>query len=91
MKLIDSSLPRFLLVGVGNTLLSAVLMFALEGLGYAFGTGLMFYLASLILAPAYDRCASQDAPACFRGLPAALLTIAVLSLAFLGFTGGKIF
>ena len=64
---------------------------ALEGLGYAFGTGLMFYLASLILAPAYDRCSSQDAPACFRGLPAALLTIAVLSLAFLGFTGGKIF
>ena len=35
MKLIDSSLPRFLLVGVGNTLLSAVLMFALEGLQHA--------------------------------------------------------
>ena len=33
-KLIDKSIPRFLLVGVGNTLLSMVLMFALEGLGY---------------------------------------------------------
>lgn len=64
---------------------------AVEGLGYAFGTGLLFYLVSLILAPAYDRCAEPHVPACFRGLPAALLTIAVLSLAFLGFTGGKIF
>ena len=33
-KLIDKSIPRFLLVGVGNTLLSMVLMFVLEGLGY---------------------------------------------------------
>ena len=33
-KLIHNSFVRFLLVGVGNTLLSAVLMFALEGLGY---------------------------------------------------------
>ena len=33
-KLIDKSIPRFLLVGVGNTLLSMVIMFLLEGLGY---------------------------------------------------------
>lgn len=33
-KILESSLFRFLLVGVGNTLLSMVLMFALEGLGY---------------------------------------------------------
>lgn len=33
-KLLDASIPKFLLVGVGNTLLSAVLMFLLEGLGY---------------------------------------------------------
>ena len=32
-KLIDKSIPRFLLVGVGNTLLSMALMFLLEGLG----------------------------------------------------------
>ena len=51
------------------------------------GTALMFYLASLVLTPAYERCRSQSAPDCFRGLPAALLTIAVLSMAFLGFTG----
>lgn len=33
-KLFDVSMLKFLLVGVGNTLLSMVLMFALEGLGY---------------------------------------------------------
>ncbi len=33
-KLLDASIPKFLLVGVGNTLLSAVLMFLLEDLGY---------------------------------------------------------
>ena len=29
-RLIDKSIPKFLLVGVGNTLLSMVLMFLLE-------------------------------------------------------------
>lgn len=33
-KLLKSSFLRFLLVGVGNTLLSMLLMFLLEGLGY---------------------------------------------------------
>ena len=33
-KLLKNSFLRFLLVGVGNTLLSMVLMFLLEGLGY---------------------------------------------------------
>ena len=33
-KLLKNSFLRFLLVGVGNTLLSMILMFLLEGLGY---------------------------------------------------------
>ena len=33
-KLLDASVWKFLLVGVGNTLLSMALMFLLEGLGY---------------------------------------------------------
>lgn len=33
-KLFDSSVPKFLLVGVGNTVLSTVLMYLLEDLGY---------------------------------------------------------
>lgn len=51
-KLWNSSLIRFLLVGVGNTVLSAILMYALEGLGYwpstaiayAAGAALSFFL-----------------------------------------------
>lgn len=48
-KLFDGSLPRFLLVGVGNTLLSAVLMFALEGLGYWPSTAIA-YLAGAVMS-----------------------------------------
>lgn len=33
-KILKNSFVRFLLVGVGNTLLSMILMFLLEGLGY---------------------------------------------------------
>lgn len=33
-KILKNSFLRFLLVGVGNTLLSLILMFLLEGLGY---------------------------------------------------------
>lgn len=51
-KLWNSSFVRFLLVGVGNTLLSVILMYALEGLGYwpstaiayAAGAALSFFL-----------------------------------------------
>ena len=51
-ELFDVSMLKFLLVGVGNTLLSAALMFLLEGLGYwpstaiAYGAGavLSFFL-----------------------------------------------
>ena len=48
-KLLDASLPKFLLVGVGNTLLSAVLMFALEGLGYWPSTAIA-YVAGAVLS-----------------------------------------
>lgn len=60
---------------------------ALQGLGYAAGTAILFYLTSLSLTFLYERCQSQEAPDAFRGLPAALLMIAVLSMAFLGFVG----
>lgn len=48
-KLIDDSVWRFLLVGVGNTLLSAVLMFALEGLGYWPSTAVA-YVAGAVMS-----------------------------------------
>lgn len=48
-KLLDASVPKFLLVGVGNTLLSAVIMFALEGLGYWPSTAIA-YIAGAVMS-----------------------------------------
>ena len=48
-KFFDASIPKFLLVGVGNTLLSTVLMFALEGLGYWPSTAIA-YLAGAVMS-----------------------------------------
>lgn len=48
-KLFDASIPKFLLVGVGNTLLSAVIMFALEDLGYWPSTAIA-YLAGAVMS-----------------------------------------
>ena len=48
-KLIDNSIPKFLLVGVGNTLLSMILMFLLEGLGYWPSTAIA-YVAGAVMS-----------------------------------------
>lgn len=48
-KLFDVSMIKFLLVGVGNTLLSTALMFALEGLGYWPSTAIA-YVAGAVLS-----------------------------------------
>ena len=47
-KLIDASLWKFLLVGVANTLLSALLMFLLEGLGYWPSTAIAYVAGSVL-------------------------------------------
>lgn len=48
-KFLNASIPKFLLVGVGNTLLSAVLMFLLEGLGYWPSTAIA-YVAGAVMS-----------------------------------------
>ena len=48
-KLLDASILKFLLVGVGNTLLSAVLMILLEGLGYWPSTAIA-YVAGAVMS-----------------------------------------
>lgn len=48
-KFLDASIPKFLLVGVGNTLLSAVLMFLLEGLGY-WASSAIAYVAGAVMS-----------------------------------------
>ena len=48
-KFLAASIWKFLLVGVGNTLLSMVLMFALEGLGYWPSTAIA-YVAGAVMS-----------------------------------------
>ncbi len=48
-KFLNASIWKFLLVGVGNTLLSMVLMFALEGLGYWPSTAIA-YVAGAVMS-----------------------------------------
>ena len=62
----------------------------LEALGYALGTGIAFFLAAMILAGAVTR-QNKDMPKAFAGLPSMLIYIGILSLAFAGFTGAKLF
>lgn len=62
-----------------------------QALGYALGTGMSFFLASLVLSRAVKVCANPDMPEAFSGLPAALIYVGILSLAFTGFTGGRVF
>ena len=47
-KLIDGSIPKFLLVGVGNTLLSMALRFLLEGLGYWPSTAANYLVGGIV-------------------------------------------
>mgnify|MGYP000879899362 FL=1 len=64
---------------------------AAQAAGYAAGTGAAFWFASAVLARALRACRNPDAPAPFAGLPAALIYIGILSMAFAGFTGAKVF
>lgn len=47
-KFLDASIPKFLLVGVGNTLLSAVIMFLLEDLGYWPSTAIAYVAGAMM-------------------------------------------
>ncbi len=56
-------------------------------IGYGFGTGIGFLLASYLLYIAADRLNSPLVPAAFRGFPIMLVYVGILSLALYAFTG----
>ncbi|WP_411675798.1 Rnf-Nqr domain containing protein [Caproicibacter sp.] len=62
-----------------------------QAAGYALGTGAAFYLASEVLMHAEAKCRNPDIPEAFSGLPASILFVGILSMAFAGFAGGKVF
>ena len=53
--------------------------------------GLGFTLAIVLFAPVRERVDKANPPECFKGFPIALISAGLLALAFMGFSGLKIF
>ena len=53
--------------------------------------GLGFTLAIVLFASVRERVDKSDCPECFKGFPIALISAGLLALAFMGFSGLKIF
>ena len=58
-----------------------------QALSYSFGAGLGFLLAMVLFAGVRGRIEDNDAPPSFKGMPITLVSAAILSVAFFGFTG----
>lgn len=63
-RFFDASLWKFLLVGIGNTLLSAVIMFLLEDLGYWPSTAIA-YAAGAVMSFCLNRSFTFQSRAAF--------------------------
>ena len=53
--------------------------------------GLGFTVAIVLCAAVRERVNRADCPACFKGFPIALISAGLLALAFMGFSGLKVF
>ena len=53
--------------------------------------GLVFTVAIVLFASVRERVNRADCPACFKGFPIALISAGLLALAFMGFSGLKVF
>ncbi|NLJ31019.1 MAG: hypothetical protein GX424_05380 [Clostridiales bacterium] len=62
-----------------------------RAMAFALGTGGAFFLAATLLAHIVPRFKNEDMPKAFSGFPAVLIYLGILSLAFAGFTGGRLF
>ena len=58
-----------------------------ESLVYAFATSLGYGLAMILFAGLREHLAGNDVPASFKGLPIAMITVGIMAMAFLGFSG----
>ena len=58
-----------------------------EGLVYAVSTALGFTLALVIFAGIREQLALSKVPNAMKGIPIALITAAILAMAFMGFSG----
>ena len=58
-----------------------------QALTYSLGAGLGFMMAMVLFAGVRGRIEDNDAPPSFKGMPITLVSAAILSVAFFGFTG----
>ena len=63
----------------------------IESVIYGITGGLGFMLAIVLFASVRERIDFSDYPKCFEGFPICLITAGLLALAFMGFSGMKIF
>ncbi len=59
----------------------------IESMAFGLGSGLGFALALVIMASIREKLELADVPRSFRGLPIAFVAAALISLAFMGFSG----
>ena len=59
----------------------------LEGLVYSVSTALGFAIALVLFAGMRERLEFEEVPKAFQGVPIALITAALLAMAFMGFSG----
>lgn len=58
-----------------------------EAVLYAFATSVGYGLAMVLFAGMREQLALSNVPKSFRGIPIALITVSVLAMAFMGFSG----
>jgi len=58
-----------------------------EATVYAFATSLGYGLAMILFAGIREHLAMNNVPKAFKGLPIALITVSIMAMAFLGFSG----
>ena len=75
------------MIAIGS-LLNGVNSSFLESVVHALGASAGFLLAIVLMAGIRERIEiSQNMPRCLRGLPIALVTAGLMSIAFMGFSG----
>ncbi len=58
-----------------------------DSLVYAFATSLGYGLAMVLFSGLREHLALNDVPKAFKGVPIALVTVGILAMAFMGFSG----
>jgi len=91
---LDARINVFLPFAGINTAVLGTMLLSLEfsntflkSLAFGIGTALGFSLVLLLMTAAIERLEVADVPSPFKGLPIILISLALISMAFMGFSG----